>query len=276
MNQLRNSPYSVVGVSAVTYATVCGLLLNQSKSYADVQKLVKGISSGHSILTTLLVVAALNREWVVTPSSSVATRSTVSETISIGPGNLDDSENSLISGRSSFANLITAWETGYLIYDTAALVFLSYRKDRTQSFPEFLKRCFHDSPVFMLHHLAIVSALLYLQHYIAVGREKGLKIIMAFLLMNASNPLLHLRWWQKKTTGRRDLRIELALAFVFALTRFGGVYYVMQQYGEYHQLDAWKAFRKQRLPCQLGTGLLTSMNGIWWVGLLTQMIKRER
>lgn len=277
MRIMQNSPYASVAISAVTYATIVGVSLDSRALYSHVQKTVKLISATHSVLVTLLAGVALIRTWTVPNTSSQDTTALTDSRIGrIGPGTLNDTQNPLISGTSKFANFVTAWETGYLIYDTAALILLSYWKDKSQSLLQAVFSCTRDSPIFMFHHIAIASALFYLQHYISMGREKGLQIIMAFLLMNASNPLLHLRWWRRKVTGKKDRRVETALAIVFALTRFGGVYWVMHSYGEHHHLGAWEAFRKQRLPCQLGTGLLTSVNAIWWTGLVTGIAKRKR
>lgn len=174
------------------------------------------------------------------------------------------------------ANFITAWEAGYLIYDTGALFLESYVRDKSRGYRSALIRLFRGSPIFVAHHVLLISSLLWLQTYIAKGKEKGLKVIMAFFLMNASNPLLHLRWWKKKLTGKRDMEVDAALAAVFAITRFGSVYWVMQTYGQYHGFGAWEAFRRQRIECQAGTGLLTGLNALWWVALLAQMARRRR
>lgn len=275
MSHPASSPFAVVILSTTTYSAILRLLYDEKQSNSSVRVLVKSISACHSIVATCLAIVSLVQPWAI-PSSPQTTKSPSSGIESSATGKLDDTRNTLISGKNNLANFITAWEAGYLIYDTGALFLESYVRDKSRGYRSALIRLFRGSPIFVAHHVLLISSLLWLQTYIAKGKEKGLKVIMAFFLMNASNPLLHLRWWKKKLTGKRDMEVDAALAAVFAITRFGSVYWVMQTYGQYHGFGAWEAFRRQRIECQAGTGLLTGLNALWWVALLAQMARRRR
>lgn len=267
MSDPKISPYGIVTLSSATYSTILWVLFRQDRTPQSFRLWIKAISAGHSTFATCLTVVSLCQKWHINASQGSLRMPSESEK----HGRLDDSQNPLISGRNILANFVTAWEAGYLVYDTGALFFESYVKSDPRSTRRALVRLLRTSPVFVVHHVLLTVALLWLQTYVAVGREKGLKIIMAFFLMNASSPLLHLRWWRRKTTGRSDAKIDIALALVFAATRFGSVYWVMERYGHYHNLSPWQSFRKQRVPCQAGTGSLTAVNALWWLGLLKQM-----
>ncbi|KAK5952847.1 hypothetical protein OHC33_005966 [Knufia fluminis] len=269
MSQPTYSPYVLVGLSTATYGAVLGSLYEKRQPHSSLRALVKAISAGHSIVATCLTIASLSQPWTILPGSLKAGSIDSAD-------RLDDSRNPLISGKNSLANFITAWEAGYLIYDTGAMFLESFVKDRSRGYCSALIRLLRGSPVFVAHHALLIASLLWLQTYVAVGREKGLQIIMAFFLMNASNPLLHLRWWRKKSTGKSDVRVDAALAAVFAATRFGSVYWVVEKYGQYHDFGVWEAFRRQRLECQAGTGLLTGLNAVWWVGLVMQILRRKK
>lgn len=270
---LRHStviPYTTVLASTATYSGLLAILHKKQRSHDELRQLVKLISTYHSIAATGLTLLALSQDWLVPPHDKLP--QTPATTMKISPGGLDDSANPLISGQNNLANLLTAWEAGYLIYDTGALFLLALHKARGSDRPQSATvRMIKDSPIFITHHILLASALLYLQRYISLGRQKGMKIIVSLLLMNASNSLLHLRWMRRKATGRNDARIDAVLAAVFAFTRFVTVYWVLKAYGAYHGLNAWEAMRRQRWQCQAGTGLLVSLNAVWWIGLVSRI-----
>lgn len=166
-------------------------------------------------------------------------------------------------------------EAGYLIYDTGALLAEVHLKYPTKTASSTVSTLARRSPVFLAHHAALISALMYLQHYTANGREKGVWVIVAMLLMNASNPLLHLRWYRKKQTGKSDRVIDLALVLVFALTRFGSVYWILRSYAAFHRTGTLDAIRRQRVVCQTGTGVLVGVNALWWAGLVQGIMKKS-
>lgn len=269
------SPYGTVVTSAATYSAILGISIQRDHSYQSLRTRIKTISASHSLFTVCLTLLALSQRWSLAPQSQYVP-SDEKGGDDLPPRVLDDSQNPLISSQNSLANFITAWEAGYLLYDTLALFIESYIKDKSRSFVSAFLRLIRESPVFVVHHALLAAALLWLQTYVATKREKGLKVIMAFFLMNASNPLLHLRWYRKKTTGRSNMRIDAALATIFAITRFGSVYWAIWAYGQYHGLGTWQSLRRQRLVCQSGTGLLTGLNLVWWVALILQTTRQKQ
>lgn len=267
MSDFRMPPFPSVVASITTYSTILGFSTLQDRSYSSLKTHVKLVSACHSIFALSLTVASLCQNWEVESQPKTSTFSS--------HNGLDDANNPLISGTNNLANFVTAWEAGYLIYDTGALFLESAAKSKTRKLHRVLLDLLRDSPASILHHVCLASALLYLQTYIARRREKGVKVIMAFFLMNASTPVLHLRWWRKKATGRNDFRLDLALAAVFAITRFGSIYWAVAKYAQHHGLGSWNALRQQRTICQTGTALLTALNALWWVALLAQMANKK-
>ena len=186
--------------------------------------------------------------------------------------NLDDSENPLIQDQSNFANALTAWETGYLVYDTWVLVH-SVHAGSESSYYQSILQAAKTQPAGFGHHIALSCAFLVLQRYIHLGRERGIWIICALMLMNASTPVLHARWWARQQ-GSSSKTWDAVFAAAFATCRFGTVAWVLRTYGYYHGLGAWESYRKLRIPCQTGTGALVGLNALWWVALTTGMVRR--
>jgi hypothetical protein len=260
------APFIIVGVSTCLYDALNRAVrrLNPPSSTFHAQVQNRAISAGHAILTTLLACSVLRQDKWLFSDTAPARLSPV-----LRPdGNLDDSDNHLIRGCSRLANAITSWETGYLLYDTWALIRPS------GDAPASLTQAARRSPVLLGHHLSLAAALLVLQVYIARGRERGIWIIVAFLLMNASNPLLHARWWTRRT-GRHSRLLETVFALTFALSRFGLVAWVLGRYGAHHGLGALAAYRRLRIPCQLGTGALVGLNALWWLALVRGIFARR-
>lgn len=275
MSDFNVGPYSNVVASIVTYSTAVCFMVRRDCSYSSIRTRVKAISACHSLIATFLTVVALSQRWDVAPHSHSVDSITIAER-TVSARTLDDSQNPLISGKNSLANFVTAWEAGYLIYDTGALFLESLFKGGSRSRRSALANLLRDSPIFVMHHLLLASALIWLQTYVSAKREKGVKVIMAFFLMNASNPVLHWRWYRKKVTGSSDTRNDVALAAVFAVTRFGSVYWIVKKYAQYHNLGTWQSLRMQRNICQTGTGLLTGLNAVWWLGLIAQMARQRQ
>jgi hypothetical protein len=188
---------------------------------------------------------------------------------------LDDLHNPNINGRNYLANALTAYETAYLLYDTYAMVNASRRKNRLPSNGAAFRQVSQDWPVMMAHHVLLSSAFLVLQCYILRGKEKGMWIITAFMLMNSSTPLMHARWWRRRKSGKANSALDLAFLTTFAVSRFGVTFWIMRTYGQYHGLGPWQAYRMLRKRCQVGTGLLVSLNGIWWIILCVNILKRS-
>lgn len=252
--------FSSIGV--LTLSVICNTVLFRATRSARTDSSataasahLKAISASHSALVTILAAVALRqRNWRL-PDEAVPLASWRSE-------NLDDSANPMIQGRSRLANIVTAWEAGYLLYDTWAMTYA-------------LPRSVHLRPsrVLVSHHVLIASGLLCLQLYVARGRERGVRIILAFLLMNASNPLLHARWWARKSNRASKLSEAVFLA-TFAALRFGIVAWVLRQYGAYHRLGPLEVFGYLRTPCKAGTGTLVGLNAVWWSWMCKNFIRR--
>jgi hypothetical protein len=185
---------------------------------------------------------------------------------------MDDSRNPFITFRSEFANSITAIETDYLIQDTAALLFQHYGLGD----PKLEK-------VLLLHHIGIASALSLLQYYIARGWETDIIVIVMFLLMNSSTPLLNLRWYLRKF--RSDMKraifgVDVAFAAAFFASRVYLIWAILGYYGKYHGKYHGKsppqAYWRLRTPCKLGTGALLVANVAWWSELMRSIITRAQ
>lgn len=245
------------------------------------QARVKAISAAHAALTTLLVLYALRRSPAIKiPDGKDAS----TQGSQLPDGNLDDSSNPLIQDRNAYANLITMWETGYLIYDTFMLVQGARTNRPSAGFAEKALSAAKRNPAIFAHHTLLAAAFLALQAYIVRGRERGIWVILVFMLMNASNPVMHARWWARTSaaaqksssrTARVGLLWDVAFAAAFAGVRFGSVAWLFRRYGHYHGLGAWEVFGKLRVPCRVGTGLLTGLNALWWAALVRGIWKRR-
>ena len=271
---MRLSPFATLTLSTGFYSLLGGLE-NPDISPLQRRAKIKAISALHSITTTLVALYVLRyTQWDVTASSAESYLHSSPAKGGAKNGNLDDSNNPIIAGRSTIANGLTAWEAGYLTYDTCALICDSYARSNKKSLVSSVSRLSKESPIFLAHHVALISALLYLQTHIATGREKGLWVIVAFLLMNASNPLLHARWWARQKTGTYNNGLDVAFALVFAVSRFGLVAWVLRRYGAYHSLGAWNAYKRLRWQCKTGTVALVGFNVVWWILLVNKISKR--
>lgn len=254
-------PLPIVSAGTTAYyATFTALQLFSPK--ADIDYNLNGLHDAHSILTTAAVVYALSKDWPLVVEHTPKPTSTATY--------LDDRQNPLIFGKSQLGNFITSWETSYLISDTLSKLDWSLPVHRAWL---ALAR---ERPLTLFHHLALLSALGVLQVYIARGRERGVWIIVALMLMNASTPVLHWRWRQRKTRGKTTLTADALLAATFAACRMGLVEWVLRQYGKFHGIGPWEALRAQRGICQAGTGVLVGVNAIWWLILVKNMAKKVR
>lgn len=258
-----------MSLSAATYTAALNVLERSSLGSGNPIADSKALSDVHSLFTTVGGLYALSKPW-----SRASHGATSPATY------LDDRRNPLIWGRSSLGNAITSWETGYLLFDTIHKLLLQYRGTSAQDggVPRRLANAFvavsKKEPVIWFHHLALLGALSGLQVYTARGRERGVWIIVAMMLMNASTPVMHWRWRQIKRNGKSSLKLDVVFALVFAACRFGVVFYVVRKYAKYHGLESWEAFRRQRAICQLSTASLVVLNGVWWSLLLKRIFGR--
>lgn len=269
---MKSQPYTTVVAGSVVYSAIFHIL-TRNAPLSELRTRVKTISATHSFFTTALCLYLLEYgEWPVKGATIIVADSHPHKLDAIT--RLADSKNPIIAGKNSFANALTAWEAGYLVYDTGALLAEAHLKYNTKGAISTIITLSWRSPVFLAHHLALISAFMYLQYYVANDREKGVWVIIAMLAMNASNPLLHLRWYLKRRNGKGDRRVDVALAIVFAVSRFGNVYFILKKYGDYHAIGAWEAIARQRTQCKVGTGILTGVNAVWWVGLVRSILRR--
>ncbi|KAL8941105.1 MAG: hypothetical protein Q9216_002437 [Gyalolechia sp. 2 TL-2023] len=169
---------------------------------ARLTAVIKATSTFHSTITTILAIYFLRRcrkQW-----AEVGTRETVGNpkepaVVSWnGWSYPDDSTNPLLQSRSPLGNAITAIECGYLLQDTISLLrearlrLRLVQPGRRSTLRSLLE---HADKTLLFHHVGIALALLVLHYYIHQDRERGIYIIVQFLLMNGSTPFLNLRWW---------------------------------------------------------------------------------
>lgn len=105
--------------------------------------------------------------------------------------------SNLITTRSAYSNTVVGLEAGYLLQDTLVSALLDSRWSPVYRYA-------HDggkSPripfakLMVTHHVTLAPLLLLFLHFAKQGKERGVFFVEAFLLMNASTPLLNLRWW---------------------------------------------------------------------------------
>ncbi|KAL8786746.1 MAG: hypothetical protein Q9195_008080 [Heterodermia aff. obscurata] len=232
---------------------------------------VKAVSTFHSTLLTVLALYALRQKpW--RPSSPQKDLSNASKENIAGKGGYpDDGRNPFIIARSEFANSITAIEAGYLVQDIVVLLIEArLHGGGTRGLDKTL----------LTHHIGIGSALLLLHCHVARGREVGIYVIVMFLLMNSSTPILNLRWYLRTFAPQRRAAVLLAdWAFVlgFFTARVWLVWKILAVYGAHHGWNAFEAYKNGlRMPCKLGTGALWMANMGWWTILVMNTIGRAR
>jgi hypothetical protein len=269
-------PFGIVALSSTAYSLLLSALRRSNVlggSSPSARGPVKLISSGHAVVSSSLAFYFLySSQWHRFPTASARSTRTLGK-----GGNLDDSANPLIQGRSAALNALTAWEAGYLIYDTYALAASSYATTKP-SLHRALSRLARVSPAILAHHILLSAALLYLQLVIARNRERGVWVIVAFMLMNASTLILHARWWATRHTRNTTLirMLDVVLAISFPATRICTVAWVLKCYENYHGLGPWEVYKRLRVQCQAGTGALVVLNSLWWFMLVKEVVKRHR
>ncbi|KAL8739097.1 MAG: hypothetical protein Q9181_000208 [Wetmoreana brouardii] len=277
------------------YSLIHRYATGPNPSLHRLRAVVKATSTLHSSIITLLAIYFLRRcraSWADTgfPSARGSSRkpSTSSEeldhagTTCDGQIYPDDSSNPLIQTRSSLGNLITAIECGYLLQDIISLLQAArlrrrlahpHSKPNLRSFLHYI-----DKPL-LIHHINIALALLAFQYYISQNRERGIYIIVQFLLMNSSTPVLNLRWWLRRY--HPDFKMiclgsDIAFIAAFYMARVWLVGWIIKGYGKSHGYNsAWECYVESlRLPCKVGTGALWVANTAWWALLIDSIIKR--
>lgn len=256
--------------SAPCNAPACPLPPNMPER-GDLTTVNKTVSALHAAGTSVVAVYLLNySSW---PIPSPQARHPHHNGHSKVPP--DDTRNPLISGRNSLANALTIWETAYLLFDTWFMIYATKKRMGLSSNAAALRVVAKKSPDILAHHVLLASAFLYLQSYIVAGKERGLWIITAFILMNSSSPVMHLRWWLRRRSGTSSNVMDVSFLASFAGARFGVVYWVMKEYGSYHGLSALQAYNVLRKECKIGTAMLVGFNGLWWSMLAYKVVKRN-
>ncbi|KAI7250782.1 hypothetical protein D0864_12643 [Hortaea werneckii] len=257
-------PLGLLGLSAASYGVILASSCRIFPTDQDPRLFLNTITDVHSVLSSAAVLYALSQPWSVTPGTPTSAHASL----------LDDSLNGMIHGKSTTGNAITSWEAGYLVYETLAVALLRYKRRPDEPLLKSLLRFSSKEPLTFSHHLSLIVCLGCLQFYIAQGRERGVWIINAFNLMNASTPILHWRWLHRHRTGKSNLKLDLLLAATFAACRMGLIIWVLSKYGSFHGIGAWEAFVKQRWICKIGTAALFIMNSAWWLTLVKGIAQR--
>ncbi|KAF2678470.1 hypothetical protein K458DRAFT_139245 [Lentithecium fluviatile CBS 122367] len=241
----------------------------------DLVAINKAVSALHATATSVVAVYLLNySSWTIPSRQPTTARH--SHRDNDRKGHPDDSRNPLISGRNLLANALTTWETVYLLYDTWFMVYATRKRMGLSSNSAALRIVAKRSPAVLAHHVLLASAFLVLQSYIVAGKERGLWVITAFILMNSSSPVMHLRWWLRRRSGKPSTAMDLALLTSFAGARFGVVLWILKRYGSYyHGLNAIQAYKVLRKECKIGTAMLVGFNGVWWTMLAYKVVRRN-
>lgn len=263
--------------SLTAYPLLLRLFSGPNPTPQRLSKSIKATSTIHSLLITLLALHLLSQpQWRshASPPQPLSISSKQNLAGHDGGSYPDDTLNPIISGRSEYGNAITAIEAGYLVQDTFALLYLARVQGNNKGAWRNLDK------TLVTHHITIGTALLILQYYIACNREAGIYIIVQFLLMNSSTPVLNLRWYLRHFAKQKRKAILLAdAAFVvaFFMARLWLVWKILADYGAFHGWSAWEAYSYGlRVPCKLGTGALLGANVGWWTVLVTNVMGRTR
>ena len=264
-------------ISLAAYPLLLRLFSGPNPTPKRLSKSIKATSTIHALPITFLALHFLSQpQWrSPTPLPPLSTSSKQTLVGHDGGGYPDDTQNPTISGRSEYGNAITAIEAGYLVQDTFALLYLARLQGNNNG--RWWRKL---DKTLVTHHITISTALLILQYYIAHNREAGIYIIVQFLLMNSSTPLLNLRWYLRhfaKQKRKAILLVDTAFVVAFFMARVLLVRKILADYGAFHGWSAWDAYSYGlRVPCKLGTGALLLANVGWWTVLVTNVMGRTR
>lgn len=256
----------------------------------------------HCTLITFLTVICLWRELrVVHASPPGLTKS-------------KDSDLTIITHTSAFANSLTTLELAYLIVDSYILLVAgrsSIKRLRSATPQPFPRQSNHVAtkqgsagkrrqPLnyahLYVHHTALISLLIWLQYALLSnpGRRVGILVIVSFLLMNASSPLGTVRWFllnfrvregsvneqDVSETGRKDIAFALRLTtfaylVVFVICRLGVFYMIMKIWGDMQGISVFKAWYQLRWQCKVGFTAMVVVNTLWWINGTFKFLRRE-
>lgn len=257
-------PLRIVSATTISYTAIFIGFRYSDTIFSDPLTALKAISSFHSILTVICGILALSQDWPLRVWDAA-------NKPSVRPGRLNDIGNPIIFGQNDFGNVVAGIEIGYLLYDTIATLAINYWEEcfnRQSSLLDATKTLLRNETVTLVHHLTISSALSYFQFYCVRGEERGMWIMVTFILMNASTPIMQLRWWKRKQSGHSSLMLDILFCVVFGICRLGAIIYTFRTYGQYHGIGALRSFVRQDWICQVSTGALFALNAAWWLTLL--------
>ncbi|GFZ44397.1 hypothetical protein JCM24511_02119 [Saitozyma sp. JCM 24511] len=164
----------------------------------------------------------------------------------------------LIRTQSQWADAVVALEAGYLIGDTVFLVL----HRRTLRKPAFLRRV-------IAHHAIVFALLITYLRAAARGKASGAFFVASFMIMNLSTPLQYLVWAVQRF-GRNPspavvTSLHVLAMTVYAVARFGLLYYQLWIYGQTRGLSVIKAFNTLPPVCRTGILILLLANGTRFV-----------
>ncbi|KAI4140415.1 MAG: hypothetical protein LQ341_003846 [Variospora aurantia] len=286
--------------SFIAYRLIHRYVEGPNPSLPRLSAVISGTTTLHSSITTILVVYFLRQcqtQWAERvlhngKNPAIKTNTVLEESSSLwqeitdGNGRArrypDDSTNPLLQTRSTLGNTITAIECGFLLQDTISLLheaLLRLRLAKPGLKPNIRLLLQYADKTLLAHHIGIALALLVFHYYVHQDRDRGIYIIVQFLLMNSSTPVLNLRWWLRTYHPNSRLLClcsDLAFVAAFYMARVWLVGWIIREYGKSHgYASAWKIyFEGMRLPCQMGTGALWIANTAWWTLLVISVAKR--
>lgn len=221
----------------------------------------QAISIFHVTLQTLLSAICLQQE-----SHALA---------AVPAGFSINSQPPIIATRSLFAQCITAIETGYLLQDSLVLLYMYLKRHKKAPNASRLKS--FNFLHLGLHHAILGGCLSLLQYYIAHDWDKGILVIVALHLMNASSIFGTVRWFliNFRPSRGRLIAITTAMYFAsFAIFRVYVVLWVVWVYGKQCGYSTWTAVKVLRLPCKVGTGTMLLVNSLWLIDGIRKLTRR--
>ncbi len=235
----------------------------------------EAISIVHCTATTILTAVCLYRELPTTISPKQRQENNGRQ--------VADRDLLIITTKSTFANFLSAIETAYLLQDSLILLLAAQSKQvfmHKKTPGEVPAKALRGLNLHHLgwHHALLGSAFVVLQVYIARGDEKGILIIVAMLLMNASSPFGTLRWLliNFRPDMKRAIKfVTVAYLIAFGVFRVGLIYYILHIFGKQLGISAWDAFRRLRIPCKLGMSGLGLANTAWFFNAVRSFAIRE-
>ncbi|KAJ8098890.1 hypothetical protein POJ06DRAFT_258262 [Lipomyces tetrasporus] len=276
-NTPDSTPQAVLAISLALYPLLFYVITPRNATPSLVAKSHEAISAVHSTLVTLLSLFELRRnydDWA--PSRPFSSPAVHDDDIRSG-----DATNGkglkIITTRSNLGNCITAIETAYLVQDAVILILGARLRNRHAGEKDRALVKEINWRALVGHHIGLGTALGILQRYIALGREKGILVILMLMLMNASTPIGTTHWYLVNFQPLRRRAILLAnflYLTVYAVFRVYLVYWILDVFGSWTGHSAIEAFRRLPLPCRMGTGTIGAANSIWLIMGVRKFMRR--